>query len=292
MTLTYTLSGTELTVTYQVHNTSARTLPFGFALHPYFSTFTDTHDVSICIPAQAVMEADDEMLPTGRIFDVSTTWAYYALAKFTYEAEQDQYRGPQGHVLRPAYRMEGTQEIQDRADAAVCNACPVKAQCTESPRGRHVHRSFFADYVERVKGYQQTLSYQKALNKRKVWVEPLFAEGKQWHGMRRFRLRRLWRVNCEALMIACGQNLKRLLQKRGWGRRPFPTEVVALRPAESEEGSALSRNIALKHSRAGVAAASLACEEIGRMYFEAHSSRFSLRNSIFVIFLSFFKHKL
>jgi hypothetical protein len=45
--------------------------------------------------------------------------------------------------------------------------------------------------------------------------------------MRRFCLRRLWRVNCEALMIASGQNLKRLLQKRGWGRRPFPTEAVA-----------------------------------------------------------------
>lgn len=48
--------------------------------------------------------------------------------------------------------------------------------------------------------------------------------------MRRFRLRRLWRVNCEALMIASGQNLKRVLQKRGWGRRPFPTEAVALVP--------------------------------------------------------------
>src|SRR5260370_40870975 len=110
---------------------------------------------------------------------------YYGLAQFAYEASQDQYRCPQGHVLRPAYRMEGTQEIQYRADAAICNVCPVKAQCTESPRGRHVHRSFFADYVERVKGYQQTLAYQKALNKRKVWVDPRFGEGKQWHGMRR-----------------------------------------------------------------------------------------------------------
>src|SRR6266568_2339355 len=138
---------------------------------------------------------------------------YYGLAQFTYDAGQDQYRCPQGHVLRPAYRMEGTQGIQYRADAAICNVCPVKAQCTESPRGRHVHRSFFADYVERVKGYQQTFAYQKAMNKRKVWVEPLFAEGKQWHGMGRFRLRRLWRVNCEALMIASGQNLKRRLPK-------------------------------------------------------------------------------
>ena len=44
--------------------------------------------------------------------------------------------------------------------------------------------------------------------------------------MRRFRLRRLWRVNCEALMRAAGQNLKRLLKKRGWGRRPCPAEAL------------------------------------------------------------------
>ncbi len=35
------------------------------------------------------------------------------------------------------------------------------------------------------------------------------------------------RVNCEALRIAAGQNLKRLLKKRGWGRRPFPTEAMS-----------------------------------------------------------------
>src|SRR5207247_437270 len=58
LSLTYTLSGTELTVTYEVHNKSSRALPFGFALHPYFSTFADKHDVFISIPAQAVMEAD------------------------------------------------------------------------------------------------------------------------------------------------------------------------------------------------------------------------------------------
>jgi len=27
-------------------------------------------------------------------------------------------------------------------------------------------------------------------------------------------------------MISAGQNLKRLLKKRGWGRRPFPVEAV------------------------------------------------------------------
>ena len=80
LSLTYRLSGTELTVTYQVHNQSTRTLPFGFALHPYFSTIVDKHDVFVSIPAQAVMEADDETLPTGRIFDVNKVmYAMYDL---------------------------------------------------------------------------------------------------------------------------------------------------------------------------------------------------------------------
>ena len=65
------------------------------------------------------------------------------------------------------------------------------------------------------------------MNKRKVWVEPLFAEAKDWHGLRRFRLRLLWRTNIEALRIATGQNLKRLLKKRGWRQRPFPVEAMS-----------------------------------------------------------------
>ncbi len=55
-----------------------------------------------------------------------------------------------------------------------------------------------------------------------VPVEPLFGEGKAWHGMERFRLRMLEKVNIEALVIATGQNLKRLLSWRGWGRRWWP----------------------------------------------------------------------
>ena len=62
-----------------------------------------------------------------------------------------------------------------------------------------------------VRSYQTTEAYKKALRKRQVWVELLFAEAKDWHGLRRFRLRELWQVNCEGLLIATGQNLKRLL---------------------------------------------------------------------------------
>jgi hypothetical protein len=99
---------------------------------------------------------------------------------------------------------------------------PVKPQCTTSDHGRMVHRSFYADYLDRVRGYHTTEPYQKAMRKRKVWVEPLFAEAKAWHGLRRLRLRGLHNANIQGLLIAAGQNLKRLLSWRGWGRRPFP----------------------------------------------------------------------
>ena len=74
-----------------------------------------------------------------------------------------------------------------------------------------MHRSFDEEYLDRVRGYHATEAYQKAMRKRQVWVEPLFAEAKDWHGLRRFRLRGLAKVNGEALLIAAGQNLKRLL---------------------------------------------------------------------------------
>jgi Transposase DDE domain len=55
-----------------------------------------------------------------------------------------------------------------------------------------------------------------------VWVEPLFAEAKAWHGLRQFRLRGLENVNIEGLWVAAGQNLKRFLTATGWGRRDAP----------------------------------------------------------------------
>ena len=79
-----------------------------------------------------------------------------------------------------------------------------------------------------MRSYHATEPYAKAMRKRNVWVEPLFAEAKDWHGRRRFRLRGLPKVNGEALLIAAGQNLKRLLNRRGWGRRPFPSGAAGI----------------------------------------------------------------
>ena len=89
-------------------------------------------------------------------------------------------------------------------------------------------RSLDEASLERVRGYHATAPYAKAMRKRQVWVEPLFAEAKAWHGLRRFRPRGLAQVNGEALLIAAGQNLKRLLSRWGWGRRPWPSGAAGL----------------------------------------------------------------
>jgi len=56
--------------------------------------------------------------------------------------------------------------------------------------------------------------------------------------MRQFRLRGLQKVNMEGLLIAAGQNLKRLLSVQGWGRRPWPDGAVGIASVPGQIGVA------------------------------------------------------
>ena len=160
--------------------------------------------------------------------DVDHRTAFFGRDEFSYDAAADAYRCPDGQTLRFRKHKYTERTRVYQAPAAACNVCLLKAQCTDSAKGRQVKRSFDEAYLERVRGYHGTEAYAKAMRKRQVWVEPLFAEAKDWHGLRRFRLRGLKRVNGEALLIATGQNLKRLLSRSGWGRRPWPSGATGL----------------------------------------------------------------
>ncbi len=148
---------------------------------------------------------------------------YFSATRFTYDAERDEYRCPQGQRLPRFSRMTAHQIVLYRGDVATCNACPLKNACTPGKSGRTVSRSWYEEVVERGHAYQQTPAYARAMRKRRVWPEPLFAEAKQWHGLRQFRLRGLEKVNIQGLLIAAGQNLKRWLAATGWGRRHAPS---------------------------------------------------------------------
>ncbi len=198
---------------------------------------------------------------------------FFGQRNFHYEALRDVYICPNGAELH-VFPSGGNEQFQQyRAKASVCNSCPLKPHCTTSNTGRRLSRHVAEDAFERVRAFHQTSAYKKAMNKRKVWVEPLFAEAKDWHGMRRFRLRRLWRVNCEALVTASGQNLKRLLQKRGWGRRPFPTEAAAIVPPSWEPDDS-PRDKMLTSHRPSIAVASLVTRGATRAFSRLQTSCF------------------
>jgi transposase len=160
--------------------------------------------------------------------DFDRRTAFFGKGTFAYDPNRDIYHCPGGQELRFRKHKYTERTRVYQAPAAACNACRLKAQCTDSSKGRQVKRGFDEAYLDRVRGYHVTEAYQKAMRKRQVWVEPLFAEAKAWHGLRRFRLRGLEKVNMEALLIAAGQNLKRLLSWRGRRRRPFPSGAAGV----------------------------------------------------------------
>src|SRR5215210_1111199 len=156
---------------------------------------------------------------------------YFSKEEFAYDPELNIYRCPAGEILRPKTFRTARNQLIYKTEPGTCDRCPLRAKCTENKTGRQVLRHVEEEYVDRVKSYRGTFPYEKALRKRRVWVEPLFGEAKDWHGLRRFRLRRLEKVNIEALLIASVQNIKRLVAARGRGPRKL-AQAAALRPPD------------------------------------------------------------
>ena len=64
----------------------------------------------------------------------------YRTAGFRYHPQQDVWVCPQEQMLWPTAYDEGRRLMRYRARPSVCNACPVKADCTTSPHGREITR--------------------------------------------------------------------------------------------------------------------------------------------------------
>jgi hypothetical protein len=158
---------------------------------------------------------------------------FFPKSAFAYDAEEDRYLCPSGETLGALGDAEENRRrgriVTYRAKGSVCAACALKPRCTTNENGRSLRRGPGDAHIDLVRAYMETKPYLKAIRKRKVWIEPLFAEGKLWHGMRRFRTRTLEKTNAEALLIAAGQNVKRLLAFAGGGPKKL-AQAAALRP--------------------------------------------------------------
>jgi hypothetical protein len=64
----------------------------------------------------------------------------YRTAGFAYDEMLDHWQCPEGEHLWPHEFDEERRLVRYRAKAHVCNACPRKAACTDSDRGREIVR--------------------------------------------------------------------------------------------------------------------------------------------------------
>jgi aldose 1-epimerase len=71
--LTFILSSGMLCIRYCIENSGDCRIPFGFGLHPYFMKLSGDDDTLVSLPAQYVMDATCDLLPTGRLIDVENT---------------------------------------------------------------------------------------------------------------------------------------------------------------------------------------------------------------------------
>ena len=197
---------------------------FRWKLHPRQVT-ADTKYATI--EHIAAIEAQ-QIFMYAPLSEVGRRAGSFAAQDVRYDPAADVYHCPGEKVLHFLSQSEATHRRIYQAAATDCSGCSLREQCTGSLRGRRISRSLDEAARDRVRGHHATAAYAKAMRKRKVWVEPLFAEAKDWHGLRRFRLRGAPKVNIQAQLIAAGQNLKRLLSTEGWGRRPWPSGAAGL----------------------------------------------------------------
>jgi transposase len=129
---------------------------------------------------------------------------------FTYDETADCYLCPQNQILH--YRTTNRDGYREYvSDPAYCRSCGLRGQCTTSKTCvKVVTRHIWQDYKDEVNSHRYE-DYGKAIYKRrKETVERSFADGKELHGHRYARFRRLGRVQAQCLLSAACQNMKKI----------------------------------------------------------------------------------
>lgn len=133
--------------------------------------------------------------------------------KFTYDATTDTYHCPQGHTLqyyRNTHKEDGRCiRIYRIPQTGTCTSCPVRAQCTTSPRGRYIYRWEHEDILERLK--ERLHTHPELTQLRKSIVEHPFGTLKSVWGYGHFLLKRLKNVSAEATLMTLAYNIRRTL---------------------------------------------------------------------------------
>ena len=136
---------------------------------------------------------------------------------FHWDEQADEYRCPQGRVLRRQWRpfkrlrthITKADTIIYRSSQADCASCPMKARCCPNTPTRKIARSVYESARDVARDVAKTDAYKQSRRDRKK-VEVLFAHLKRILKLDRLRLRGPSGAHDEFLLAATAQNLRRM----------------------------------------------------------------------------------
>jgi Transposase DDE domain len=137
--------------------------------------------------------------------------------RFLSVEQADEYRCPQGQVLRRRWRafkhlrthVTKADTIIYRSSQSDCATCPMKARCCPNTPIRKIGRSVHESARDAARDIAKTDAYRQSGKDRKK-VEMLFAHLKRILKLDRLRLRGPSGAHDEFLLAATVQNLRRM----------------------------------------------------------------------------------
>ena len=140
--------------------------------------------------------------------------------QFSYDAETDSYRCPEGQVL--AYATTNRVGYREyKSTPSLCAQCPRLSECTQSRNHQKVMiRHVWEDDREAINANRLTPWGRRVYQRRQETVERSFADAKELHGHRYARFRGLSRVQGQSLLAAACQNMKRIARLLALYLRP------------------------------------------------------------------------
>jgi transposase len=147
---------------------------------------------------------------------------YFTVADFTYDEDRDEFICPAGKQLKYVGTDNDPRRKRRRycARRSHCRICSLQDKCTLSDR-RTLKVGIHYAALQQLRADSHTESFRDLYRRRAPVVEGVFAEAKQWHGLRRAWRRGLAKMRIQCLLTAAAINFKRLAAVLGrfLGRR-------------------------------------------------------------------------
>ena len=170
--------------------------------------YYDVREVAACVAANITPAVPGTRTSKNRNKNLFTN------ERFHYNAEQDVYHCPGKQALRAAgTENAGGRELRYYENGAACRACPLRAKCTESKRGRRIKRPAEAALLEAMA--RRLKENPKLQRLRMQLAEHPFGTIKRAMEQGYFLTRGRAKVKGEFALTALAYNLKRALAVLG-----------------------------------------------------------------------------